>query len=136
MSDVLIGLLLATLVVWLFYRHRRAQAVAAASESKRRVTRTKSPFHAVSIHFAANACAEAKQLAGIRFLAREAPDLPLPRCDVSTCQCRFAHYEDRRSGKDRRSPFAAGRIRGGTGKFDVERRAAKDRRQGADLNGL
>lgn len=135
MPDILVILLLAMLVAWLFYRHRRAQKEAASSKPERRVTSWKSRHHAVSIRCEANACGTAKGLTGVRFLATEAPDLPLPTCDVSACQCRFAHHEDRRSGNDRRSPFAPGGIAGGTGKFVAERRAGIDRRQGAGLHG-
>ena len=40
-----------------------------------------------------------------RFLAGEAPLLPLPNCTAPHCLCRYAHYEDRRE-RDRRDPLS------------------------------
>ena len=136
MSEFLVGLLLAIVVGLLFYRRRRAQKRTEASGRELPEARPESRFHAVSIRFAADACNGAKGLAGTRFLAAEAPELPLSTCDASSCQCRFVHHQDRRSGKDRRSPFAAGGVPGSTGKFSAERRAGGDRRYHADRNDL
>jgi hypothetical protein len=125
--------LAAVLVIaWLFLRRRSAarstKEPAAANEGKTEDTK----FHAVSIRYGKDACAAAKSVTGQRFLADEAPRLPLPRCDAAVCECRFAHHKDRRSGHDRRSPFGGGSIGGGTGRFDQERRTAPDRRKNAD----
>lgn len=136
MGEILVVLLLVVIAGLLYYRRRRTLQQTAVERPERRVTKSDSRYHAVSIRFEANACAAAKELAGTRFLATEAPILPLPECDSSGCKCRFVHHPDRRSGKDRRSPFAAGGIPGGTGKFDTERRAGKDRRHDADQNDL
>ncbi len=59
-------------------------------------------FHAVSIE---GECSSARALKERRFLVRQAPTLPLPGCNRSTCQCKYLHYEDRRSSMqpDRRS---------------------------------
>jgi hypothetical protein len=61
------------------------------------------PYRAVSIRFSSNACDAAKRLADRRFLAREAPPLPLPECRTTHCSCRYVYHADRRSGEDRRS---------------------------------
>jgi hypothetical protein len=61
-----------------------------------RTSRSAHPYHAVSIRLGKNACAAAKALAEQRFLAKEAPRLPLAKCDAERCGCAFAHYEDRR----------------------------------------
>jgi len=128
----LLGLAAVLLVIWLYLRRRsearQAQEVAATSKTKAQDT----TYHAVSIKFGKNACAAAKQLSGQRFLASKAPQIPLPDCDVAACECRFTHFRDRRSGKDRRSPFGTGSIGGGTGRFDAERRQKTDRRKSAD----
>lgn len=128
MRTMLIVVLLLIVVGLFFYRRRQGMQATTADQPRRLEQRSKSQYHAVSIRFPANACAAAKALAGERFLAAEAPPLPLPACDSSSCECRFVHHQDRRSGKDRRSPFASGGISGGTGRFDAERRAGKDRR--------
>ena len=128
----LLGLAAVVLITWLYLRRRsearKAQEVAVASAKKPENT----AFHAVSIKFGQHACAAAKGMTGQRFLASEAPQIPLPDCDVTACECRFTHHGDRRSGKDRRSPFGAGSVGGGTGRFDAERRQKSDRRKSRD----
>lgn len=136
MTEFLIVVLLVVIAGLLYYRQRKAQQHSESAKPERRVASSDSRYHAVSIRFDANACAAAKALAGSRFLAAEAPTLPLANCDAHSCQCRFVHHHDRRSGKDRRSPFAAGGVPGGTGKFDTERRTGNDRRHDADHNDL
>jgi hypothetical protein len=132
MQFQLLGLAAVILIAWLYLRRRnearKAQEVAAASAKKA----TNTAFHAVSIKFGKHACAAAKGMTGQRFLASQAPQIPLPDCDAATCECRFTHHTDRRSGKDRRSPFGAGSVGGGTGRFDAERRQKSDRRKSHD----
>jgi len=60
-------------------------------------------FHAVSILPGDRACAAAYRFTGQRFLARQAPKLPLPTCEAFHCTCRFKHHKDRRAGPRRRS---------------------------------
>jgi hypothetical protein len=78
-----------------------------------------SPYHAVSILPGPSACGAAYRFAGQRFLSKEAPHLPVPGCDAPTCNCRFKHHKDRRSGPRRSSdvgvftPGYAGRERRG-----------------------
>ncbi|NCF52414.1 hypothetical protein GWP57_12440 [Gammaproteobacteria bacterium] len=128
LSTLLLILLLLAAVWWLI-RMRRAGVTDKTSTSEE-PRKKKTAYHAVSIKYSADSCSAAKALAGQRFLATAAPTLPLPDCDAAACQCRFAHHDDRRSGRDRRSPFARGGMPGGTGAFEREQRAAKDRRQG------
>ena len=132
MYYVLLMLVLGLLVAWYFYRqgvdrpgHRRDRRIA-------RPGRSETAYHAVSIRFEVNACNAAKALAGHRFLATEAPELPLPECEMTICKCRFVHHEDRRAGKDRRSPFTSGGIAAATGKYAQERREGKERRDETD----
>lgn len=85
-------------------------------------------FHAVSISLTSTACRGAKGLEGERFLSNEAPRLPLPKCDVKECQCRFVHYEDRRDeekriGPDRNEPI------GDDEETRLERRLQLERRK-------
>lgn len=95
--------------------------------------RTKSStYHAVSVRLGESACLAAKTIEGKRFLAAEAPPLPLAECSsADDCRCRFVHHEDRRSSRDRRSPFAPGSASAGTARFERERREGKDRRRGS-----
>lgn len=65
--------------------------------------RTENPFQAVSIHPGDPCCGAARQMSSIRYLCASAPRIPLPECDVASCTCRYKHFSDRRSGRDRRS---------------------------------
>lgn len=123
----ILGLLAA---VWWLLRLRR-KAAAEDATAAARPSPAKSQFHAVSITYPGPACDAAKNMNGRRFLATAAPRLPLPKCDVLDCKCRFTHHKDRRAGRDRRSPFGPGGIGGGTGAFDREQREGSDRRKPA-----
>jgi hypothetical protein len=62
----------------------------------------KSPWYAVSVVPGVRACGAVKALTGKRWLSAEAPRLPLPKCDASTCDCRYQHHPDRRAAPRRR----------------------------------
>jgi len=130
MQQTLLGIAIVLLLAWLFVRRRSRIADAPAPS---RASRSKdTSYHAVSIKFEKNACDAAKEMAGRRFLATAAPRLPLPGCKSLECRCHFAHHDDRRTGKDRRNPFAAGGFGGGTGQFEIERREQPERRNSDD----
>lgn len=121
--------LLFVVAAWFFLRKRNASS-NADSRPVRTSNSTNATLHAVSIKFSENACTAAKEKAGYRFLATEAPRLPLPECDVPECNCCFNNHEDRRISKDRRNPYAHVGATEGTGSFERERRDnRKDRRQ-------
>ena len=121
-------LLLAVLLL----RRRNTQKKEQAPKAAVRPQNT--AYHAVSIKFGEQACEAARAMSGRRFLSNAAPRLPLADCDAAQCHCRFVHHDDRRSGKDRRSPFAASGFGGGTGSFEKERRERPDRRHDADTD--
>lgn len=125
---------IALLLIWFYVRQRDQAKDAPSSAAGKRTEQT--AYHAVSIKFDTNACDAAKAMAGRRFLASAAPRLPLAECNALECRCRFAHHEDRRSGKDRRSPFSAAKYSDGTGSFQKERRERLDRRKDADPDQL
>ncbi len=66
---------------------------------------TYSVFHGVSIDSRNQVmCNAAAELHGRRFLADEAPRLPLDAClTPSTCHCVYKHFDDRRTGLRRDS---------------------------------
>lgn len=70
-------------------------------ETPARSHRIINPYHAVSIAPGLFVCSEAKKLAGVRFLSREAPTLPFKNCDSEECRCRYQHHEDRRQTERR-----------------------------------
>ena len=126
-------ILVVMLLIWLFVRRRQGQLPQQPeSAPKQQVSHKSTDYHAVSIRFASNACKAARDMEGRRFLSSAAPRLPLPECDVLECNCRFFHHNDRRSGRDRRSPFGPSGVGGSTGKYGQEQRTGKDRRKGDD----
>jgi hypothetical protein len=83
-------------------------------------------WHAVAIVPGATHCQAVEAIKGRRILSREAPILPLPKCDVAVCKCKYRHHEDRR-GPPRRSEEAEGagmRSRAGS-----DRRNSRGRRE-------
>jgi len=132
MRTVLLLLVVGLLIAWYFYR----QGLDKPEERKERrispALKSSSRFHAVSVKPGAYACSAANNIAGQRFLASKAPSLPLPDCDADACECHFVHHDDRRTGKDRRSPFTSGGIAAATGTFAGERRKGDDRRDDSE----
>ena len=120
----------AAIIAWIVLRLRRNKASEAASSAAAKSPSTR--YHAVSIHYTDGACDAAKAMSGRRFLATEAPRLPLPKCDSNHCRCYFAHHKDRRAHQDRRSPFGAGSHGGTSGFREDERRESRDRRKDGD----
>ena len=120
------------LLVWLLLRRRQSQKTERTPRAASRPQNT--AYHAVSIKLGERACEAAQAMSGRRFLSSAAPRLPLADCDAAQCYCRFMHHNDRRRGKDRRSPFAAAGFGGGTGSFEKERRERPDRRHDADTD--
>lgn len=82
-------------------------------------------FQAVSIFHGAYACPAARQLSELRYLAKDAPTLPLPDCTMpDSCECRYLKHKDRRSAQRRLVDFTTSqRIYRGQ-----ERRVLKGRR--------
>lgn len=62
-------------------------------------------FRAVSIRPGEQCCEAARQFGNMRFLCAKAPRLPVPGCDAASCECRYVHFTDRRSGTDRRGTY-------------------------------
>ena len=134
MQSYLLIIAVVLLLVWLVLRHRRGSRDSSKEAPPTPSRPAETAYHAVSIKFGETACDAARAMSGRRFLSNAAPRLPLPDCDASECYCKFVHHSDRRSGKDRRSPFAAGGFGGGTGSFQKERRERRDRREDADTD--
>ena len=93
----------------------RAEPEAKAAPVKKQV----SAWHAVSIAPGPRACDAADKLRDRRFLSREAPPLPLKKCDSAECTCRYEHHDDRRKGARRASEIGVAI----DGHMEQERRA-------------
>ena len=62
-------------------------------------------YQAASINPGGCACTAVKALGDKRFLADEAPQMPLTNCDSAKCQCRYVRHDDRRRREDRRAVY-------------------------------
>lgn len=83
-----------------------------------------SRFQSVSIVHGGKCCPPVKSLTGQRFLASNAPSLPLPTCSLpGQCKCSFQKHDDRRD-EDRRLPGEKSKWYGG-----AEKRRSRDRRR-------
>jgi hypothetical protein len=81
---------------------KKAHKVSAAG--KRKIA-TADDFPSVSIRYGRSACPAVTALAEKRFLANEAPSVPLEDCNSANCTCKYVHHEIRREqGDDRRTP--------------------------------
>ena len=132
MKIFLLVVVLALLMIWLVLRRRNNRTEPVSNRPTLPSTGPDTSYHAVSIRFERWPCRAAKEYAGRRLLADEAPKLPLPDCDAAECRCRFVHYKDRRCGRDRRSPFGSGGVAAASGRFEQERREGSDRREDPD----
>ena len=85
---------------------RRPQRAAAKSQLRRAASPKADPrFRAVSIRPGEGCCEAARQFGKLRFLSAKAPRLPVPECTAAACHCRYVHFADRRSGRDRRARY-------------------------------
>ena len=107
---------------WLVIRQSRAR-----SSPPSQPTKAGGRFGAVEIRARSGACDSARALEGQRFLAKNAPTLPLPDCATTQCSCSFAKLSDRRTDGRRlqQGGLAASLY------IATNRRAKRDRRRPA-----
>ena len=87
-----------------FFQKNKKQFSASEKKFKDE-TKKSNLFHAVSIKPDTNSrCQRVIGLEDRRFLASEAPTLPLPLCN-KTCNCRYQHHNDRRIQEERRNIY-------------------------------
>jgi hypothetical protein len=101
----------AVLAVVVLMRAKGGDTIKDRSRRNSKTSKTPSaprnPYRATSIVFDGDSCDVVKAISGKCFLDVEglAPRLPLPDCNLSTCNCKYARHEDRReSDDDRRLP--------------------------------
>jgi len=86
------------------------------------------PFQAISIYRGVVACDIARKFGEHRFLAKDAPPLPLSGCSMrERCQCRYIKHRDRR-GESRRLVDFGVSVR----MFDGRERRSNPGRRGDD----
>ena len=113
----------AGIPVTIAYRRRRAADHPSGTGPARR--RPAGRFQSVEIRVGMHACAEARKLAGERFLVSDAPPLPLAGCPAARCTCTYKKLSDRREEGRRWSDEGLG----------VTIFNAKERRSGGDRRG-
>ncbi len=84
---------------------RRSRVSGPGGKAAAPASPAASRFDAVEIQARHTACLAALRLRGKRYLAGEAPALPLPGCTAVQCSCSFAKLSDRRT-EDRRLEHA------------------------------
>ncbi|MCP4187846.1 MAG: hypothetical protein GY763_09635 [Gammaproteobacteria bacterium] len=104
--------LLAAAGVFLFVRYNieLSKAQNRAQQSERQTTRKPiikrassiTQWRSVKLEPGLMCCNHAAVMRNKIFLAAEAPQFPLARCDKKDCNCKYVHLEDRRDGDDRR----------------------------------
>ena len=102
---VLILLLVAQRVynTWQKEKTRKPAASAKRGAPRSRQTNAMSaqPFHCVTL---VGNCKALESYKGKRFLASNAPTLPVPGCTAGRCECHYMHHADRREpNTDRRA---------------------------------
>jgi hypothetical protein len=126
-ASVLIAV--AMLIVLAFWWRQRARRQHPRASRANNLSGASDNYRCVELRYPGDACDAVKRIGAKRFLPGEAPGLPVPGCDRSHCNCRYAHHGDRRDD-DRRHPFAqhASLPPSSAG---GERRTKKDRRKSA-----
>jgi hypothetical protein len=122
-----IAILMVLIVLGLaayWYLARRASPAGRKDAAARRSSTAPARFGAVEIRVRSGACAAARAFQGKRFLAQEAPALPLPDCTAPHCSCAFVKLSDRRED-ERRSEHEG---LSAQAFIDNDRRARDDRR--------
>lgn len=106
-------ILLAIVIVVVVLKMRAApKKKAGARAPKKKVKKisvagkqklaTANDFPSVSIQFGPSACPTVQGLTDKRFLAGEAPNLPLEDCNSANCSCKYMHHDVRREQDDDR----------------------------------
>jgi hypothetical protein len=85
-------------------------------------------YRAVELQPCTKPCEVALAIAGKRFLAGEAPALPLPGCKRSRCRCSYKKYDDRRAGQRRDTSLYSVSV--SKARPEGDRRAGRGRRYG------
>lgn len=87
------------------------------------------PFQAISIYRGVTACPMARKFSEHRFLAKDAPQLPLTGCALrETCECVYLKHKDRRAEPRRLVDFGTSAHLLKSGHKGEERRMRTHRR--------
>lgn len=101
MSQILVLVLLAAAVAFGWRQIARRKKLHAAPAAAKPASKK---YHCVEVRKGSLACKAVHELGSVRYLADEAPRLPVPGCTAAQCACSFIHHDDRRDD-DRRNPY-------------------------------
>ena len=105
MTIIAIILVCAASAYWLLKPKTKARRTAKRVKVAQRAGNLHHIYQAASINPGGCACAAVKALGDKRFLAYEAPQMPLPGCNSAKCQCRYVRHDDRRQREERRAVY-------------------------------
>ena len=105
MAIIAIMLVCAAAAFWLLKPKAKAERTRKSAKAARQRGNIHHIYQAASINPGGCACNAVKALGDKRFLAEEAPHMPLTNCDSAKCQCRYVRHEDRRKREDRRAVY-------------------------------
>mgnify|MGYP000571269059 CR=1 FL=1 len=107
MDNLLILFLVIVLFSTWFWLYKKTNKTLVSKQHEPSEVKIKSKYHGITIHQTSNACLSVKNIQGKRYLADEAPRLPIVGCSTMKCRCKYEDLDDRRSGEDRRYPSDA-----------------------------
>ena len=105
----------------------RGRVKLSPQQRGKKSNKTNSQYHAISVCSGEEPCSSAQAIKDDKFLAKDAPTLPLGTCGNADCHCHYEHHADRRDADDRRLTF--GMCQELHGLNERERREARDRRK-------
>lgn len=87
-----------------FWARITGKATPVKESAKAEQSVTVHEYRGVSVIATEDDCCQAvRGIAGKRFLADEAPRLPLNDCDAAVCRCKYKRFDDRREDSRRSS---------------------------------
>jgi hypothetical protein len=97
-----ISLFIALCATWLWLHYSGVKPERKQHAEPSSVKKTSKSYHGVSLHLCDHACECVCHVRRQRYLAGEAPTIPIDGCTNTECSCTYVHHEDRRSGEERR----------------------------------
>ncbi len=87
---------IAFIAALLYFIRNKADRRTSHKHPKTKPVNKHNPSHCVETHHHNKCCKAVKTLHGKRFLAADAPSLPVKGCNQEHCHCDYVHHEDRR----------------------------------------
>ena len=106
MSIIAIVIICLATAYWLLHSNGKVKPSRVQQlRSARGTVHLHNPYQAVSINYGGCACSAIKAIGDKRFLADQAPRVPLQECNAERCDCKYVRHDDRRLKEDRRALY-------------------------------